>query len=129
MVVPKEDRTRHELHEHLSRMGVEGTVVEPGVLDFDYDYPYMDLDPPVSGATSLGSVRLHGYPIDLVNIVREKNYEVGHVGFGGDYGPQAFVSSGWRLRFFITEYVEWDVQHPSDVTEFYITTKAKIEKK
>jgi len=128
MVIPKEDKTRYELHTHLSRLGIEGSVIEPGMLDIDYDYPYLDLDRPVSGTTSLGSIRLHGYSADIVNIIREKIYEVGHLGFGGDYGPHEFVGSGWRLRFFITHY-ESEVQPPSELTEFYLTTKVKIEKR
>lgn len=128
MVNPKDDKTRYELQVNLGRMGIEGTIIEPGVLDLDYDYPYLDLDMPTSGATSLGSIRLHGYPINIVNTVREKNYEVGHLGFGGDYGPMEFVSDGWRLRFFIIFYDEGEVQLPSDLTEFHLTTKATIEK-
>ncbi|MEM2760245.1 MAG: hypothetical protein QXU32_11385 [Nitrososphaerales archaeon] len=128
MVSPKEDRSRYELHAHFGRMGIESTVIDPGILDFDHDYPYLDLDDPVSGATSLGSVRLHGYPINIVNIVREKNYEVGHLGFGGDYGPIEFASNGWRLRFFITHYDEWEVPLPPDLTQFSIGTRTKIEK-
>ncbi len=54
MVYPKEDKTRYELQVNLGRMGIEGTIIEPGVLDLDYDYPYLDLDMPTSGATSLG---------------------------------------------------------------------------
>ncbi len=129
MVVPKEDRTRHELHVHLSRMGIEGTVIEPGALDLDYDYPYLDLDLPASGATSLGSIRLHGYPLDIVNIVREKYYEVGHLGFGGDYGPQEFVGSGWYLRFFITHYDELEAPLPAELTEFSLIARPRIEKR
>ncbi len=129
MARPKEDRTRYELHTHLSKMGIEGTVIEPGVLDLDYDYPYLDLDLPISGATSLGSIRLHGYPINIVNIVREKSYEEGHVGFGGDYGPHEYVSGGWRLRFFNTEYEKDEVSRNSELIEFYIMAEAKIEKK
>ena len=128
VVNPKEDKTRYELQVNLGRMGIESTIIEPGVLDLDYDYPYLELDMPTSGATSLGSIRLHGYPINIVNIVREKNYEVGHLGFGGDYGPIEFASNGWRLRFFIISYDEEEVQLPSDVTEFHLTTKATIEK-
>jgi len=128
MAHPKEDRTRYELHIHLSKMGIEGRLIDPGVLDLDYDYPYLDLDGPVSGATSLGSIRLHGYPINIANIVREKTYEIGHMGFGGDYGPHEYVSSGWRLRFFYTDYAEGAPRHP-ELTEFHITTKVKVEKK
>jgi hypothetical protein len=128
MVAPKEDRARHELHTHLSRMGVEGTIIEPGALDFDYDYPYLDLDMPASGATSLGSIRLHGYAVDIVNIVREKYYEVGHLGFGGDYGPQEYVGSGWYLRFFVTHYDEWETQPTPELTEFHLIAKPKVEK-
>lgn len=129
MVRPKEDRTRYELHAHLSKMGIEGMVIDPSVLDLDYDYPYLDLDAPVSGTTSLGSIRLHGYPINIVNIVREKSYEVGHLGFGGDYGPHEYVSSGWRLRFFNTDYEEYQAPRHPELTEFYITTEVKTEKK
>lgn len=128
MVSPKEDRTRHELNTHLAKMGIEGTIIDPLELDLDHDYPYLDLDAPASGATSLGSIRLHGYPINIVNIIREKNYEVGHLGFGGDYGPIEFASNGWRLRFFIIFYDEWETPLPSNLTEFNVTTKVSIEK-
>jgi len=128
MVSPKEDRTRHELNTHLAKMGIEGTVIDPLELDLDHDYPYLDLDVPASGATSLGSIRLHGYPINIVNIIREKNYEVGHLGFGGDYGPIEFASNGWRLRFFIIFYDEWETPLPSNLTEFHVMTKVSIEK-
>ncbi len=128
MVNPKEDKTRYELHTHLGKMGIEGTVVDPSVLDIDYDYPYLDLDAPTSGITSLGSIRLHGYPINIVNIVREKNYEVGKLGFGGDYGPIEFASNGWRLRFFITSYDEVETQITSDSEHFYLMTSAKLER-
>lgn len=128
MVSPKEDKTRHELYTYLGRMGIEGTVIEPGSLDLDHDYPYLDLDAPTSGITSLGSIRLHGYPVNIINIIREKNYEVGHVGFGGDYGPTEFASNGWRLRFFITNYDEWEVPLPPNLSEFHLITNVKVEK-
>jgi hypothetical protein len=128
MVSPKEDRTRLEFYTHLSRMGVEGSLMDPLTLDIDHDYPYLDLDVPASGATSLGSIKIHGYPINIINIVREKNFEVGHLGFGGDYGPIEFASNGWRLRFFITFYDEWEVPRPADLTEFHLHTSTKIEK-
>jgi hypothetical protein len=64
-----------------------------------------------------------------VNIVREKNYEVGHVGFGGDYGPHEFVSGGYRLRFFITQYSEKEVALPHELTRFHLRTNIKIEKR
>lgn len=128
MVLPKEDRTRHELHTHLGKLGIEGTIIDPGTLDLDYDYPYLDLDAPTSGTTSLGSIRLHGYPINIINIIRTKHYEVGHVGFGGDYGPHEIAANGWYLRFFIISYDEWEVPLPSNLTEFNVTTKVNIEK-
>jgi hypothetical protein len=129
MVYPKEDRTRYEFQTHLARMGIGGTIIEPGMLDLDHDYPYLDLDGPVSGATSLGSIRLHGHAINIINIIREKIFEVGHLGFGGDYGPIEFAGSGWRLRFFVTVFDEWEVPLPPDLTEFNITTDVKIEKR
>lgn len=128
MVSPKEDRTRHELYTHLGRIGIEGDVIDPPSLDLDHDYPYLDLDTPSSGATSLGSIRIHGYTVNLVNITREKNFEVGHLGFGGDYGPIEFVTNGWRLRFFITFYDEWEVPLPEELTEFHLLTKVELEK-
>ncbi|MFQ5941820.1 MAG: hypothetical protein ACE5KA_09015, partial [Nitrososphaerales archaeon] len=61
-------------------------------------------------------------------VIREKNYEAGKLGFGGDYGPIEFASNGWRLRFFIISYDEVEVPISSDLTHFYLLTKVTIEK-
>jgi predicted glutamine amidotransferase len=63
-----------------------------------------------------------------VNIVREKNYEVGKLGFGGDYGPIEFASNGWHLRFFIISYDELETELSSDSKQFDLMTTAKLEK-
>lgn len=91
-----------KLQKHLASVGMDAELLEPGTMDFEYDYPRIDLTGPTDGIASMGAMRVRDGHITYLDVLKRKVLEESGFSPGSTYGLGLHEYTTWKIRFFLS---------------------------
>ena len=91
-----------KLQKHLASAGMDNELLEPGTMDFEYDYPRIQLTGPTEGIASVGAMRVRDGHITYLDVLKRKVLEESGFSPGSTYGLGLHEYTTWKIRFFLS---------------------------
>ncbi len=91
-----------KLQKHLASVGMDTELLEPGTMDFEYDYPRIQLTGPTEGTASVGAMRVRDGHITYLDVLKRKVLEESGFSPGSTYGLGLHEYTTWKIRFFLS---------------------------
>lgn len=91
-----------KLQKHLTSIGMETELLEPGTMDFEYDFPRIQLSGPTEGIASVGAMRVRDGHITYLDVLKRKVLEESGFSPGSTYGMGLHEYTTWKIRFFLS---------------------------
>jgi len=95
------DPTLEKFQKHIEHLGIRSKITEQK-LDFEYDYMESHLLGYRDSVGSVGSLKLIGFPIDYINLIKKQQLAKCDFAVGGHVGMGIHMHSWWKLRFFLS---------------------------
>ena len=91
-----------KLQKHLATVGMDAELLEPGTMDFEYDYPRIQLEGPTEGIASMGAMRVRDGHITYLDVLKRKVLEESGFAPGSTFGMGVSDYTTWKIRFFLS---------------------------
>lgn len=91
-----------KLQKHLASVGMDAELLEPGSMDFEYDYPRIPLTGPTEGIASMGAMRVRDGHFTYLDVLKKKVLEESGFSPGSTYGLGLHEFTTWKIRFFLS---------------------------
>lgn len=91
-----------KLQKHLATVGMDTELLEPGTMDFEYDYPRIQLEGPTEGIASMGAMRVRDGHITYLDVLKRKVLEESGFAPGSTFGMGVSEYTTWKIRFFLS---------------------------